>query len=147
MSEFTGQSNVYIKWNCGAQWQTQLGTLHGICQTRFGDLLEIKDCFGFRFIWIFCFLTWKGSSFKTNECEKFLGSNRFCHFNKLLENWKDFQSGPNTNEKSKSETNEADGTSESSDRWFYISDAHVTEVNVSRVLKAQAYILFYQRIQ
>lgn len=33
------------------------------------------------------------------------------------------------------------------DQWFYISDSHVTEVNVSKVLKAQAYILFYERIE
>jgi hypothetical protein len=38
------------------------------------------------------------------------------------------------------------GSSEN-DKWFYISDSHVAEVNVAKVLKTQAYILFYERIQ
>ena len=31
-------------------------------------------------------------------------------------------------------------------RWFYVSDTHVTEVTLDKVLKAQAYLLFYERI-
>ncbi|XP_043188433.1 ubiquitin carboxyl-terminal hydrolase 45-like isoform X2 [Amphibalanus amphitrite] len=31
-------------------------------------------------------------------------------------------------------------------RWFYVSDTHVTEVTLDKVLKAQAYMLFYERI-
>ncbi|XP_022081672.1 ubiquitin carboxyl-terminal hydrolase 16-like [Acanthaster planci] len=31
-------------------------------------------------------------------------------------------------------------------KWFYISDSHVSEVQESKVLSAQAYILFYERI-
>jgi len=31
-------------------------------------------------------------------------------------------------------------------RWFHVSDTSVTEVNEDKVLKAQAYLLFYQRI-
>lgn len=31
-------------------------------------------------------------------------------------------------------------------RWFYISDCHVSEVNEQRVLQAQAYLLFYERM-
>ncbi|CAB3992006.1 ubiquitin carboxyl-terminal hydrolase 16-like [Paramuricea clavata] len=34
----------------------------------------------------------------------------------------------------------------SSSRWFYISDSHVSEVGLDRVLKAQAYLLFYERM-
>jgi ubiquitin C-terminal hydrolase len=34
----------------------------------------------------------------------------------------------------------------SSSRWFYISDSHVSEVGLERVLKAQAYLLFYERM-
>ncbi len=34
----------------------------------------------------------------------------------------------------------------SSSRWFYISDSHVSEVSLERVLKAQAYLLFYERM-
>jgi len=41
---------------------------------------------------------------------------------------------------------EVNDTSEN-DKWFYISDSHVAEVNVAKVLKTQAYILFYERIQ
>ena len=31
------------------------------------------------------------------------------------------------------------------EKWFHISDAHVSEVSVERVLKCQAYLLFYER--
>ena len=31
-------------------------------------------------------------------------------------------------------------------RWFHVSDTHVTEVTLDKVLKAQAYLLFYERI-
>lgn len=31
--------------------------------------------------------------------------------------------------------------------WFYASDAHVREVSFSEVLKSEAYILFYERLQ
>lgn len=31
-------------------------------------------------------------------------------------------------------------------KWFYISDSYVHEVNESKVLDAQAYLLFYERI-
>ena len=34
----------------------------------------------------------------------------------------------------------------SSSRWFYISDSHVSEVSLERVLKAPAYLLFYERM-
>ena len=30
--------------------------------------------------------------------------------------------------------------------WFYVSDTHVVEVTEAKVLKAQAYLLFYERI-
>ena len=30
--------------------------------------------------------------------------------------------------------------------WFYVSDSHVVEVTEAKVLKAQAYLLFYERI-
>ncbi|XP_071955340.1 ubiquitin carboxyl-terminal hydrolase 16-like [Antedon mediterranea] len=43
-----------------------------------------------------------------------------------------------------------DSTSEtvaqSKGKWFYVSDSQVTEVAESKVLKAQAYILFYERL-
>lgn len=31
-------------------------------------------------------------------------------------------------------------------KWYYVSDSHVREVGEETVLKAQAYILFYERI-
>ena len=31
-------------------------------------------------------------------------------------------------------------------RWFLVSDSHVSEVSEDRVLKSQAYLLFYERI-
>lgn len=31
-------------------------------------------------------------------------------------------------------------------KWYYVSDSHVSEVNEERVLDAQAYLLFYERI-
>ncbi|XP_072991726.1 ubiquitin carboxyl-terminal hydrolase 2-like [Typha latifolia] len=35
----------------------------------------------------------------------------------------------------------------SSPSWFYASDSHVREVSLSEVLKSEAYILFYERVQ
>ncbi|XP_068236590.1 ubiquitin carboxyl-terminal hydrolase 16 isoform X3 [Palaemon carinicauda] len=31
-------------------------------------------------------------------------------------------------------------------RWFHVSDTYVAEVNIERVMKAQAYLLFYERL-
>lgn len=31
-------------------------------------------------------------------------------------------------------------------KWYYISDTHVSEVTESKVLSAEAYLLFYERI-
>lgn len=31
-------------------------------------------------------------------------------------------------------------------KWYYVSDSHVMEVTEERVLNAQAYLLFYERI-
>ena len=38
------------------------------------------------------------------------------------------------------------GTESDTGRWFHVSDTHVTEVALDAVLRAQAYILFYERI-
>lgn len=32
-------------------------------------------------------------------------------------------------------------------KWYHISDSSVVEVSEERVLKSQAYLLFYERIQ
>lgn len=77
-----------------------------------------------------------------NNCENdenFLINNRLCHLNKMLNEYKLGK----INEYSVHRKN----TEEANDKWFYISDSHVSEVNVSKVLKAQAYILFYEKIQ
>jgi hypothetical protein len=34
----------------------------------------------------------------------------------------------------------------SSRKWYYVSDTNVSEVSEEKVLKAQAYLLFYERI-
>ena len=31
-------------------------------------------------------------------------------------------------------------------KWYYVSDTNVSEVSEEKVLKAQAYLLFYERI-
>lgn len=31
-------------------------------------------------------------------------------------------------------------------KWYYVSDSHVAEVSEAKVLKVQAYVLFYERI-
>lgn len=38
-------------------------------------------------------------------------------------------------------------TIKSRKQWFYISDAHVSEVQENDVLRAEAYMLFYLRVQ
>ena len=37
-------------------------------------------------------------------------------------------------------------TSATAGRWFYISDARVSEATESRALQCQAYLLFYERV-
>ncbi len=77
-----------------------------------------------------------------------MGSKRFSHFKKVLDDWNKLQI-VNSNENSElikdKPVQNGSNVNEETDRWFYISDSHVSEVNVSKVLKAQAYILFYQR--
>ena len=33
-----------------------------------------------------------------------------------------------------------------SGRWYHVSDSYVAEVTIEKVTKAQAYLLFYERI-
>lgn len=40
----------------------------------------------------------------------------------------------------------ASGIESSKGQWFHISDTHVQAVSVSKVLSAQAYLLFYERL-
>ena len=71
----------------------------------------------------------------------------------MLKNWSASQNGcSNEVEQALTQLNQnggesANGSDKADDRWFYISDSHVSEVNISKVLKTQAYILFYKRIQ
>jgi len=50
-----------------------------------------------------------------------------------------------TRETSSAEQSEA-ATENEKDEWLYISDTHVSAVPASRVRKAQAYLLFYERV-
>ena len=49
----------------------------------------------------------------------------------------------NNNKKQEVEKEVADGNK---GRWFHVSDSAVQEVQEDKVLKAQAYLLFYERI-
>ena len=96
---------------------------------------------------------WKGSQVNDDKSEKFLCSQRLCHLKKMLKNWSASPNGcqievEQTLTQLNQNDSESNGTdSKADDRWFYISDSHVSEVNISKVLKTQAYILFYKRIQ
>lgn len=46
-----------------------------------------------------------------------------------------------------SESSLIDESDAQSDRWFYVSDSSVNEVSQAKVMKAQAYLLFYERVQ
>ncbi len=41
----------------------------------------------------------------------------------------------------------SDNNSASVSKWYHISDTHVTEASEDKVLKCQAYLLFYERIK
>ena len=98
----------------------------------------------------------------------FLGNNRLCHLKKVMKSLNQNNIAFNANghhEKIEENTNAeanlnkedlcgktnddlSSNTSEdSSEKWYYISDSHVSEVSVAKVLKVQAYILFYERIK
>ncbi|CAF0749790.1 unnamed protein product [Brachionus calyciflorus] len=86
---------------------------------------------------------------KVENEDEFLVNQRLCHLNKVLNEWK-CRAKKNEDEvilqeEKKGSVDEV--VSELSDKWYYISDSHVSEVSVSKVLKTQAYILFYERIQ
>jgi ubiquitin carboxyl-terminal hydrolase 16/45 len=63
--------------------------------------------------------------------EKFLGKKRLTVLKPSDCDATEAMDSPNTNE----------GSS-----WYYISDSHVSEVQESKILKIQAYILFYERL-
>lgn len=63
----------------------------------------------------------------------------------------DSLSSTETSSSSDEEENAVGGSEEPSQeppqgKWYYVSDSHVREVGEETVLKAQAYILFYERI-
>lgn len=72
--------------------------------------------------------------------DNFLVNHRLCHLNKIIS---DFKTGKLKETRLDSRSQEE----EMNDKWYYISDSHVSEISVAKVLKAQAYILFYERIQ
>jgi ubiquitin carboxyl-terminal hydrolase 16/45 len=63
----------------------------------------------------------------------------------------DSMSSTSTSSSDEEEENAVGGSDEPSQeppqgKWYYVSDSHVREVSEESVLKAQAYILFYERI-
>ena len=48
-------------------------------------------------------------------------------------------------EEEEEEVGEENPSTAGDKRWFLVSDSHVTEVSEDRVLKSQAYLLFYER--
>lgn len=90
-----------------------------------------------------------------NSNREFLTTHRLCHLKKMFGEWKANRSVNKVSHEAQieeivQEIREETGENKSNgqnDKWFYISDSHVAEVNTTKVLKAQAYILFYERIQ
>jgi ubiquitin carboxyl-terminal hydrolase 16/45 len=84
----------------------------------------------------------------TYEINRILSQHRLCHLKKMFKTWSDKHQ--QTNNQIHSHYNKEDydqSTSSSQDRWFYISDSHVSEITAAKVLKSQAYLLFYHRVQ
>ena len=52
----------------------------------------------------------------------------------------------NSTEKSNTVTN-TDNVTENTGKWYHISDTSVVEVSEEKVLKCQAYLLFYERLK
>jgi ubiquitin carboxyl-terminal hydrolase 16/45 len=81
---------------------------------------------------------------------RFLSQQRLCHLNKMFNVWSNMQQhgdGEQHLHSNKNKTIELNNSEASNDKWFYVSDSSVSEISVTKVLKSQAYILFYQRIQ
>ena len=66
---------------------------------------------------------------------------------KSLDNLIASDRGNYTNQKEDSNTLGDDLNGSDNEKWYYISDSRVTEVSLAKVLKVQAYILFYERIK
>jgi ubiquitin carboxyl-terminal hydrolase 16/45 len=83
-----------------------------------------------------------------SSLSNFLGNRRLCRLKREMK-------GLSVTRDDSDEQEENDSYSETAsnvavgqeEKWFYISDAHVSEVSVAKVLKVQAYILFYERIK
>lgn len=81
-----------------------------------------------------------------NNSRKFLGQHRLCHLNKMFQFYLN-DDDSNCDQYLNNDIIVNENNDNSNDKWFYVSDSQVNEVTVSRVLKCQAYILFYERIQ
>ena len=46
----------------------------------------------------------------------------------------------------KEESSESGALNSTEEKWYYISDSHVAAVDEDKVRKAQAYVLFYERV-
>jgi len=92
------------------------------------------------------------------KLEKFMSKHRLCHLKKMLKRWREIKSQENRDQDSNKIINETPLNEEANNRfeelennlknenWFYVSDSSVSSAPLSRVLKCQAYILFYERI-
>lgn len=106
----------------------------------------------------------------------FLGRHRLCHLNSMLKRWNgssisikkmqeemlnyeesmkdsnihtDYLEMENSSliDLTSSESTSINELAAQDHRWFYVSDSSVNEVSQAKVLKAQAYLLFYERVQ
>lgn len=106
----------------------------------------------------------------------FLGRHRLCHLNSMLKRWNgtnisvkkmqeemlnydesikdsniytDYLDMENTSliDLISSESTSIKDLAAQDNRWFYVSDSSVNEVSQAKVLKAQAYLLFYERVE
>lgn len=93
------------------------------------------------------------------KLEKFMSKHRLCHLNKMLKRWRETKELGKRNQDPNKLVDETTLNSEVNDyieglennlkneNWFYVSDSSVSSAPLSRVLKCQAYILFYERIK
>lgn len=91
-----------------------------------------------------------------SNLSNFLGNQRLCHLKKEMKSLSNITNSEakeikeenlNAEQEDDSSFSEASNVVSQEEKWFYISDAHVSEVSVAKVLKVQAYILFYERIK
>jgi ubiquitin C-terminal hydrolase len=93
------------------------------------------------------------------KLENYMSKNRLCHLNKMLKKWQEKKDQGKSDQDSKKLDGDTTLKKEANDyieglennlkneNWYYVSDSSVSSASLSRVLKCQAYILFYERIK